>query len=242
MTSVLEIHGASRVFGQGRTEVVAMGDVFLSVATGELVAVMGPSGSGKSTLLALAGGLDRPTTGWVAVAGVDLASLSPASLARLRRREVGYVFQDRNLLPQLSAVENVALPLELDGLRPRPARRRALEALEAVGLVELADRFPDDLSGGEQQRVAVARGIVGDRRLLLADEPTGSLDTLNGEAVVALLRARCDAGVSAVMVTHDAALAAWSDRVVFMRDGRLVDQAGPLAGPDAVLVDGGHRP
>jgi putative ABC transport system ATP-binding protein len=135
----------------------------------------------------------------------------------------------------------VALPLELDGMRPRPARRQAVTALDAVGLAELADRFPDDLSGGEQQRVAVARGIVGERSLLLADEPTGSLDSLNGEAVVALLRSRCDDGVSAVMVTHDAALAAWADRVLFMRDGRLVDQAGPLPGPEVVLTDRGLR-
>ncbi|MGI8759501.1 MAG: ABC transporter ATP-binding protein [Acidimicrobiales bacterium] len=238
MTPVLELHDATRVFGQGRTEVVALRQVSLRVGAGELVAVMGPSGSGKSTLLALAGGLDRPTSGTVAVAGDDLSTRSAAALAGLRRREVGYVFQDRNLLPQLTAAENVALPLELDGVRPRPARRRALEVLAAVGLDDLADRFPDDLSGGEQQRVAVARGIVGERRLLLADEPTGSLDSLNGEAVVALLRSRCDDGVSAVMVTHDTALAAWADRVVFMRDGRLVDQAGPLAGPEAVLADG----
>lgn len=241
MTPVLELQGASRTYGQGRTEVVAMADVWLAVGAGELVAIMGPSGSGKSTLLAMAGGLDRPTSGWVAVGGVDLATQSATELARLRRREVGYVFQDRNLLPQLTAVENVALPLELDGLRPRPAHRQALVALSAVGLGGLADRFPDDLSGGEQQRVAVARGMVGERRLLLADEPTGSLDSLNGEAVVALLRSRCDEGVTAVMVTHDAALAAWADRVVFMRDGRVIDQAGPLPGPEVVLSDGGRR-
>jgi putative ABC transport system ATP-binding protein len=241
MNPVLEVREASRIYGQGRTEVVAMHDVSLAVGAGELVAVMGPSGSGKSTLLALAGGLDRPTSGWVAVGGTDLATQSAASLARMRRRGVGYVFQDRNLLPQLTAAENVALPLELDGMRPRPARRQAVVALDAVGLADLADRFPDDLSGGEQQRVAVARGIVGMRCLLLADEPTGSLDSLNGEAVVALLRSRCDEGVSAVMVTHDAALAAWADRVLFMRDGRLVDQAGPLPGPEVVLADGGLR-
>ncbi len=241
MTPVFEAQGAGRIYGQGRTKVVAMADVWLAVGAGELVAIMGPSGSGKSTLLGLAGGLDRPTSGSVAVGGVDLATQSAAELARLRRREVGYVFQDRNLLPQLTAAENVALPLELDGLRPRPARRQALVALSAVGLDGLADRFPDDLSGGEQQRVAVARGIVGQRRLLLADEPTGSLDSLNGESVVALLRSRCDEGVTAVMVTHDAALAAWADRVVFMRDGRMIDQAGPLPGPEVVLADGSGR-
>jgi putative ABC transport system ATP-binding protein len=241
MTPVLEFHQATRVYGQGRTEVVAMQGVSLAVDAGELVAVMGPSGSGKSTLLSLAGGLDQPTSGWVAVGGTDLASQPAASLACMRRRGVGYVFQDRNLLPQLTAAENVALPLELDGVRPRRARRQAVTALDAVGLGDLADRFPDDLSGGEQQRVAVARGVVGERSLLLADEPTGSLDSLNGEAVMALLRSRCDDGVSAVMVTHDAALAAWADRVLFMRDGRLVDQAGPLSGPEVVLAEGGLR-
>lgn len=241
MTPVLEFRQATRVYGQGRTEVVAMQGVSLAVDVGELVAVMGPSGSGKSTLLSMAGGLDQPTSGWVAVGGTDLASQPAASLARMRRRGVGYVFQDRNLLPQLTAAENVALPLELDGVRPRQARRQAVTALDAVGLADLANRFPDDLSGGEQQRVAVARGVVGERSLLLADEPTGSLDSLNGEAVVALLRSRCDDGVSAVMVTHDAALAAWADRVLFMRDGRLVDQAGPLSGPEVVLAEGGLR-
>ena len=238
MNAVLAANELTRIYTQGRTEVAALRGVSLSVDDGELVAAMGPSGSGKSTLLALAGGLDRPTSGSVSVVGVDLATLSPTALAQLRRREIGYVFQDRNLLPQLTAAENVALPLELDGTSPRAARRQALDVLAEVGLSELVDRFPDDLSGGEQQRVAVARCLVGSRRLLLADEPTGSLDSLNGEAIVALLRKRCDAGLSAVMVTHDAALAAWADRVVFLRDGRLVDQAGPVPGPEAMLLDG----
>jgi putative ABC transport system ATP-binding protein len=238
MNAVLVARDLTRVYRQGRTEVAALRGVSLTVRGGELVAAMGPSGSGKSTLLALAGGLDRPTSGSVCVTGVDLAGLSATALAQLRRREIGYVFQDRNLLPQLTAAENVALPLELDGTSPRASRRLALGVLAEVGLTELVDRFPDDLSGGEQQRVAVARCLVGSRRLLLADEPTGSLDSLNGETIVALLRKRCDAGLSAVMVTHDAALAAWADRVVFLRDGRLVDQAGPLSDPEAMLLDG----
>jgi putative ABC transport system ATP-binding protein len=225
----------SKVHGEGHVAVHALRAVTLSVAAGELVAVMGPSGSGKSTMLALAGGLDRPTGGRVLVRGEDVASLNPEGLAELRRRRVGYVFQDRNLLPQLTAAENVALPLELDGLRPRTARTQATALLDQLGLAQLADRFPEDLSGGEQQRVAVARGLVGPRSLLLADEPTASLDLLNGEAVVDMLRRRCDDGAAALMVTHDAAFAGWADRVAFLRDGRLADAAEPLPGPDVLL-------
>jgi putative ABC transport system ATP-binding protein len=229
----------SKVHGEGHLAVHALREVTLVVGSGELVAVMGPSGSGKSTLLALAGGLDRPTEGRVLIGGEDVSGLGPAGLARLRRRQVGYVFQDRNLLPQLTAAENVALPLELDGLSPRSARAQATNLLDELGLAELADRFPDDLSGGEQQRVAVARGLVGPRSLLLADEPTASLDLLNGEAVVGMLRRRCDAGVTALMVTHDAAFAGWADRVAFLRDGRLADSAGPLPGPEVLLDSSG---
>lgn len=227
--------GVSKVHGEGHTAVHALRDVTLTVGAGELMAVMGPSGSGKSTLLALAGGLDRPSGGRVLVEGADVAGLPPVALAELLRRRVGYVFQDRNLLPQLTAAENVALPLELDGVRPRPARTQATALLDELGLADLADRFPDDLSGGEQQRVAVARGLVGSRSVLLADEPTASLDSLAGEAVAALLRRRCESGVTALMVTHDAAIAGWADRVAFLRDGRLVDTSGPLPGPEALL-------
>jgi putative ABC transport system ATP-binding protein len=223
MNPVLQLRRVARVHGTGATEVRALESVDLEVAAGELVAVMGPSGSGKSTLLGLAGGLDRPTSGAVTVEGTDLATLLPAELAALRRRSVGYVFQSFNLLPALTAAENVALPLELDGTRPRAARTAALSALEAAGAAEVADRFPDDLSGGEQQRVAIARGLVGDRRLLLADEPTGALDSVTGDAVLRLLRARCDAGAAAVLVTHEPRYAAWADRVVHLRDGRVVE-------------------
>jgi putative ABC transport system ATP-binding protein len=223
MNPVLQLRRVARVHGTGATEVRALESVDLEVAAGELVAVMGPSGSGKSTLLGLAGGLDRPTSGAVTVEGTDHATLVPAELAALRRRSVGYVFQSFNLLPALTAAENVALPLELDGTRPRAARTAALSALEAAGAAEVADRFPDDLSGGEQQRVAIARGLVGDRRLLLADEPTGALDSVTGDAVLRLLRARCDAGAAAVLVTHEPRYAAWADRVVHLRDGRVVE-------------------
>ena len=223
MNPVLQLRRVARVHGTGATEVRALESVDLEVAAGELVAVMGPSGSGKSTLLGLASGLDRPTSGAVTVEGTDLATLLPADRAALRRRSVGYVFQSFNLLPALTAAENVALPLELDGTRPRAARTAALSALDAAGAAEVADRFPDDLSGGEQQRVAIARGLVGDRRLLLADEPTGALDSVTGDAVLRLLRARCDAGAAAVLVTHEPRYAAWADRVVHLRDGRVVE-------------------
>jgi len=224
-TPVLELRAAARVHGTGATAVHALRGVDLQVAPGELVAVMGPSGSGKSTLLTLAGGLDTATSGEVLVEGVPLSGLDRAGLAQLRRRSVGYVFQELNLLPALTAAENVALPLELDGVRARDARARALRALDELDLASLAGRFPDDLSGGEQQRVAIARALVGERRLVLADEPTGALDSVTGESVLALLRSRVDAGAAAVLVTHEARLAGWADRVVFLRDGQVVDEA-----------------
>ncbi len=237
----IELIAVSRVHGTGHTQVTALHPTDLAVRRGELVAVMGPSGSGKSTLLSMVGGLDRPTTGRILVEGTDLAGLGAAALAILRRRTVGYVFQDLNLLGGLTAAENVSLPLELDGARVGDARRAALDALERVGLRALADRFPDDLSGGEQQRVAIARAIVGGRRVLLADEPTGALDSINGEGVMRLLRGHCDAGGAGLLVTHDAAHAAWADRVVFLRDGRIVDESLPasrhdLPEPVAVLA------
>jgi putative ABC transport system ATP-binding protein len=200
---------------------------------------MGPSGSGKSTLLHVAGGLDTPSSGEILVEGRNLAALSPAQVAAVRRRSVGYVFQDLNLVPSLSAVENVALPLELDGVSGRRARREARAALDEVGIGELADRFPDDMSGGQQQRVAIARALVGPRRLLLADEPTGALDSTTGEEVLRVLRARCEAGAAGVLVTHEARHAAWADRVVFLRDGVVVDQSGPVAGAESLLAAGG---
>lgn len=222
---VLELRGVSRVHGQGESAVRALDDVSLSVAAGELVAVMGPSGSGKSTLLSLAGGLDSPTSGDVFVCGERLSGLSRTGLAAVRRRTVGYVFQSLNLIPSLTAVENVMLPQELDGVSTRRARRLAARALSEIGLAELAERFPDDMSGGQQQRVAIARAVVGQRRLILADEPTGALDTVTGVEVLRLLRARCDAGAAGVLVTHDARHAGWADRVVFVRDGRLIDES-----------------
>jgi putative ABC transport system ATP-binding protein len=234
VTAALDLRGVSRAYGSGRTSVAALSEVSVAVQPGELVAVMGPSGSGKSTLLAIAGGLDRASGGQVLVDGSDLGALGARALAELRRRVVGYVFQELNLLATLSAEENVALPLELDGVPARTAAASARALLDELGLAELAGRFPDELSGGEQQRVAIARAVVGERRLLLADEPTGALDSLTGEAVLRLLRRQCDQGRAAVLVTHDARHAAWADRVVFLADGRVVDQTAPaddLNGP-----------
>jgi putative ABC transport system ATP-binding protein len=232
---VLELEGVQRIHGSGDNAVHALRGISLGVLPGELVAVMGPSGSGKSTLLNLAGGLDAPTGGTVCVEGTDLGGLSRTELAALRRRSVGYVFQDFNLIPALTAAENVALPRELDGVRPRAARREAVEALEEVRLAESADRFPDELSGGERQRVAIARALVGPRRLVLADEPTGALDSRTGDLILRLLRARCDAGASGVLVTHEARHAAWANRVVFLRDGAMVDETGAATPVEALL-------
>jgi putative ABC transport system ATP-binding protein len=196
---------------------------------------MGPSGSGKSTLLTIAGSLEEPTSGEVTVLGVRLSDLSRSERAALRRRSIGYVFQDFNLLAGLTAAENVSLPLELDGASVKAARASALQALERFGLADRADRFPDDLSGGERQRVAIARAVVGQRRLLLADEPSGALDSVNGESVMRVVRATCQDGVAGVVVTHDAQLASWADRVVFIRDGRIVDQTTQPDGPESLL-------
>jgi putative ABC transport system ATP-binding protein len=226
MTAVLRMTGVSRTHGEGATEVHALRSISFAAYAGELVAVMGPSGSGKSTLLTLAGGLDTPSGGTVEVEGTDLGSLRLAERARLRRTSIGYVFQDFNLIPALTAAENVALPRELDGVRARVASREARAALDEVGIAHLADRYPDQMSGGQQQRVAIARAIVGERRLVLADEPTGALDTETGEEILRLLRDRCDAGAAGVLVTHEARHAAWADRVVFLRDGVVVDESG----------------
>jgi putative ABC transport system ATP-binding protein len=233
---LLRLRDVHRTHGEGDLAVHALRGVDLDVRVGELVAVMGPSGSGKSTLLHLAGGLDTPTSGTVTLAGTELSGLDLRGRARLRRRSVGYVFQDFNLVPALTAAENVALPRELDGIRSRRARGEALEALRLVGLADVADRFPDELSGGQQQRVAIARALVGPRRLVLADEPTGALDSLTGEDVMRVLRARVDAGGAGLLVTHEPRFAAWADRTVFLRDGVVVDSTGDRPDVDALLV------
>ena len=227
--NVLEMRKVSRTYGQGAAEVHALHDVDLTVRAGEMVAVMGPSGSGKSTLLTIAGTLEDASSGSVSIAGQDVAKMSRNGKARLRRRSIGYVFQDFNLLPGLTAMENVALPLELDGTSARRARVAALHALEELGLSDRSGHFPDQLSGGQRQRVALARAIVGEHQLLLADEPSGALDSANGEAVMRIILTACRRGLAAVVVTHDAQLASWADRTVVIRDGRV-------AGSPAVAV------
>jgi len=233
---LLTARGLTRVHGTGPTAVRALDGVDLDIRLGELVAVMGASGSGKSTLLNIVGGLDTPTTGSVALAGDELSGLDARARARLRRRSIGYVFQDFNLIPALTAAENVSLPRELDGIGGRTARAEARAALREVGVDHLADRFPDELSGGQQQRVAIARALVGPRRLVLADEPTGALDSTTGEDVMRVLRARIDAGAAGLLVTHEPRFAAWADRTVFLRDGVVVDGTGRRLEPWSLQV------
>jgi putative ABC transport system ATP-binding protein len=218
---ILSMKRVGKTHGSGAQRVDALVNIDLDLLPGELVAVTGRSGSGKTTLLNMAGALDEPTTGEVIVAGENLATLSKNDLARIRRVAVGYVFQQFNLLPSLTAAENISLPLELDGMKPEEARMLAEISLEEVEMAGMADRYPDELSGGEQQRVAIARGLVGPRSVLLADEPTGALDEATSESILKLLRSRCDAGAAALMVTHEPAYAAWADRVVRLRDGRI---------------------
>ena len=218
---VLSMRRIGRTHGQGAQRVDALVDIDLDIAAGEWGAITGRSGSGKTTLLNIAGGLDEPTTGKVRVGRSHLGDMNKTDLAKLRRQSIGYVFQDFNLLPTLTAVENVSLPLELDGMGLAEAKRHAMTSLDQVGLRAMANRYPDQLSGGEQQRVAIARGLVGPRTLLLADEPTGALDDLTSETILKLIRARCDDGAAAVMVTHEPSFAAWADRVVRLKDGRI---------------------
>ena len=233
--TTLDVRGVSKTYGEGPGRVEALADIDLTLDAGSLMAVMGPSGSGKSTLLTVVGALEEPTTGEIVIDGVATSTMSRNDLARLRRRTLGYVFQDFNLLAGLTVEENVTLPLELDGTSQRRARPVAREALDRLGIADKANRFPDDLSGGERQRVAIARAIVGDRHLLLADEPTGALDSANGEAVMRMLRAACQQGSAGIVVTHDAQLASWADRIVFLRDGRIVDRTTPPPGPESLV-------
>lgn len=221
---LLRLDGVTMHYGSGHNSVMALAGIDLTVRRGELVAIMGTSGSGKSTLLTIAGGLVTPTSGEVVIGDTWLSEASARDVAALRRRVVGFVFQDFNLVPALTAIENVSLPLELDGWKRSKARRAALDALRVVELEDRADHFPDDLSGGQQQRTAIARAVVGGRSLILADEPTGALDSQTGEMVLRMLRARIDDGAGGILVTHDPRHAAWADRIIFLRDGRIVDE------------------
>lgn len=225
MTQVLAVTDVTHTYAQGDTVVRALDDVSLAVESGELIAVMGPSGSGKSTLLSIAGGLERPQWGDVVIGGEQLSALSVDSLARLRRNSIGFVFQRYNLIPLLTVLENVAVPLELDDVPRDKALGAAKDILAELDLGDIAVSYPENLSGGQQQRVAIARALVGHPRAILADEPTGALDSITGESIIRLLRSRVDAGAAAIVVTHDARLAAWADRVLTLEDGRLHETA-----------------
>ena len=221
----VRMSGVGHDFGANDVHVRALDGINLEVEPGELLAVMGPSGSGKSTLLSIAGGLERPNRGSVFINGIDLATLDGVRRAQVRRRQIGYVFQDYNLIPSLSALENVEMPLQLDGVPNAKARALAMEALDEVGVGDLADRFPERLSGGQRQRIAIARGLVGNRSVILADEPTGALDSNTGEQIMMVLRDHIDAGAAGILVTHEARIAAWADRTVVLRDGHIVDRS-----------------
>jgi putative ABC transport system ATP-binding protein len=222
---ILETNSVSKQYQMGKVTVNALAGVDLSIEPGEFVAVMGPSGSGKSTLLHLLGGLDQPTDGEVALDGQTLSALSDKQITVTRRRKIGFIFQFYNLVPTLNAEENVALPLLIDGQRPKDYRERAERLLELVGLAERRRHKPDQLSGGEQQRVAIARALVTEPAIVLADEPTGNLDSRAGDEILNLLRQLCDElGQTIVMVTHDPLGASRADRVVFLKDGRIIDE------------------
>ncbi len=224
----VQVENLTKVYGKGETAVIALDHVNLSVDTGELVAVMGPSGCGKSTLLHLMGGLDRPTEGRVIIEGQALNDLPDEALTRLRRQKIGFVFQFYNLIPVLDATENAALPILLDGVSPARAKARAREWLQKVGLGDRLNSRPDQLSGGQQQRVAIARALVAEPRLVLADEPTGNLDSRASDEIAALLRQVANQwGRAVVMVTHDPHIASYADRILFLKDGAIVGEARP---------------
>ncbi len=223
---VLELVGVHGRRDDGDAGVAVLEDIDLVVDAGELVAVMGPSGSGKSSLLRTVSGLVRPSRGKVSVAGTDIAGLDGHGCARMRRRQIGVLSEDPNLLPSLTALENVALPLSLDAVRPRDARAAARLALERVGIADKAGVFPEDLGVEDRQRVAIGRVLAAGCAVLVADEPTGALDSQGSDAVMELLRACVDGGIAGLVATHDPRFAAWADRTLFMRDGRFVDDTG----------------
>ena len=223
--SLIQTENLTKIYGSGETAVTALDHVGIQVNEGEFVAVMGPSGCGKSTLLHLLGGLDRPSEGRVGIDGTAIADMKDDDLTKLRRKRIGFVFQFYNLIPVLTAVENAALPVTLDGVKPAEAKKRAAEWLTRFGLGDRLASRPDQLSGGQQQRVAVARALVAEPALILADEPTGNLDTRSGDEIAGLLRdVTKKYGRTVVMVTHDPRIAAYADRIIFLKDGKVVDE------------------
>jgi putative ABC transport system ATP-binding protein len=223
--AIVQTVNLTKLYGKGETAVAALKDVNVTINEGEFVAVMGPSGCGKSTLLHLIGGLDRPTSGRVVLNGQDISELNDNQLTEVRRQQIGFVFQFFNLIPVLTAVENAALPLTLDGVKQVEGQARATEWLERMGLGDRLGNRPDQLSGGQQQRVAIARALVAEPRLVLADEPTGNLDSRAADEIAALLREVADAwGRAVLMVTHDPRIAAYADRIIFLKDGTIVDE------------------
>ena len=222
MAPLISLEDVSKIYRMGEVEVPALQDVDLRIDEGEFVAVMGPSGSGKSTLMNIVGCLDRPTSGTYRLAGAEMGGLSRASLAEVRNRQIGFVFQHFNLLPRTSALENVELPLVYAGLRTRERQERALRALDRVGLADQASRAPNQLSGGQQQRVAIARAVVNHPRLIVADEPTGALDTRTSMEVMQIFQQLGAAGVTILLVTHEADIGRCAGRMVSMRDGRIL--------------------
>jgi putative ABC transport system ATP-binding protein len=223
--AIVQTVNLTKVYGKGETAIAAVKDINATIGEGEFVAVMGPSGCGKSTLLHLIGGLDRPTGGRVLLNGDDISQLSDNRLTEVRRQHIGFVFQFFNLIPVLTAVENAALPLTLDGVKPADGRTHATEWLERLGLGDRLNNRPDQLSGGQQQRVAIARALVAEPRLVLADEPTGNLDSRAADEIATLLRQVADTwGRAVLMVTHDPRIAAYADRIIFLKDGTIVDE------------------
>jgi len=218
---IIDLRSVTRVYDTGRIQVAALAGVDFRVADGEFVAIVGPSGSGKSTLMNILGCLDRPTAGSYRLAGVDVGGLDDDGLAQLRSRRIGFVFQSYNLLPRTSAIDNVAAPLMYQGIRASQRRKLAAAALERLGLGDRMDHEPTELSGGQQQRVAVARAIVTDPALILADEPTGNLDTHSGAEVMALLPELHRSGRTIVLITHEAEVASQANREIHIRDGRV---------------------
>jgi putative ABC transport system ATP-binding protein len=223
--SNIQVERLTKIYGSGATAVTALDHVNVKIKEGEFVAVMGPSGCGKSTLLHLLGGLDKPSEGHVLIGGHNLNDLNDDKLTELRRRRIGFVFQFFNLIPVLNAVENTALPVTLDGVKPSEAKEKATEWLTRFGLADRLSNRPDQLSGGQQQRVAICRALVAEPELILADEPTGNLDTRSSDEIAGLLRdVSKEYKRTVVMVTHDPRIAAYADRIIFLKDGKVVDE------------------